>query len=239
MIMKAKKKIKDIPFGLFNNLKGIYLKKENKVLFIDNDQNEGLTFDFPFILENVNDKFIFIRNKESIKMFSLDYKLVNEFYFKNIGSKQVKFIDNNNIYLREKADDRWGFSKLSIKGNYIWTIDSDQDFLVSSLSDNFLLIKQDKSLKVIDTNNGKTFWQKDFKSLLDGFDIVQYGEILTIKDKIYVYLADDTNSDNSATVCINQNTGDVLDVYYGFAGNLMLHNEELIVASYKIGRAHV
>jgi hypothetical protein len=232
--MKLHKILIDIPFGLFNTAYGVYFKKGDRVYFVANDLKEILRFDFPFVLEGVNNDFIIIRSKESIQLFSFEYRLIKTILFKNYGNKQVKYIDEKRIFLREKIDDNWQVSVIDINSNYIWTKSSNDDLIIVGLIGNFFLSKQEKLLTIMNENSGHIVWQKEFNDLIKGDKINQYGNIIAYKDKVYVYVADDKDSKNTATVCLDQNTGEILDVYKGFAGNLILHDDKLFVASYSL-----
>jgi outer membrane protein assembly factor BamB len=234
--MRKISKINDIPADIYYNQSGIYYKKDSAIFKYNENPIQFLSFNFPFIIEKIDDKNLYIRTKDFLRKISLEDKVKNcDFNFNIVGNKQVKFINDEWFLIRENINDKWFFFKGTFQNEIIWKIPSKESFLFSLfVNKDCILLKEDDGIYCLNTENGEKKWQYSFSELLQGHEIKQYGNIVVYENKLFIYLADNRDAKNLATVSIDINTGKVLNIYKDFAGNLILSDSKMYVASYEM-----
>lgn len=235
--MKDVNKINNIPSDLFHNNNGIYFNKDNSIFRIEKDLEHFLSLDSPFIIEKIHTDFLFIRTKDFLTKISLIDKSKRwDFKFNVVGSKEVIFTNDECFLIRENfKDDDWIIFKGNFQNEIIWTIPSKESYLVLIAADNkFITLKEEIAIYSLSILNGENNWKYLFSELLQGEEIKQYGNIVTYENKVFMYLADNKDSKKTATISIDISSGEVVNVYKGFAGNLILSDNKIYVASYEM-----
>jgi len=110
---------------------------------------------------------------------------------------------------------------LNIGLNGVWKI----------INDSLFISKTEELISVQSFEDINDSWKKKYSELLNGERIEQFGDIIAHKEKLYIYLADNANSKNTATVSINIQSGNLEALYQQFAGNLTLYNNKIYVAN--------
>jgi outer membrane protein assembly factor BamB len=145
------------------------------------------------------------------------------YYYMNIYCNYCLIFTNTN--------DRYIFYSLT-NDEIIFTLPFFDNSSICFLLENCFIIRGENFYSCYDIKSIKKLWQLSFSDLLEGKEIHQYGNIVTYSGKLYFYLADNKDSKNIATVCLDINSGEILDMYKGFAGNLTLVKNKIYVASY-------
>jgi len=209
----------------------------------------------------IKDGYIYIYPNNIIKgkfiNFTLDdffiyaYDIdINESVFYDIESLKIIFCNKNFLSIRDDVDYRkerellfgqyrdsekkyWVFvdsKQFSLIKKYEITIESRNLFLIS---DSLFLSKDNEKISLKEIDRNEILWQHTYSELFEGKEIHQYGNMVVHNEKLFIYLADNKDSQNVATISLDINSGKILDIYKGFAGNLFLNANKLYVASYE------
>lgn len=89
-----------------------------------------------------------------------------------------------------------------------------------------------KRVKCFLVETGEKIWDKAFEDLLPGGEVNKYGSVVNVGKLIYMYISDNENIANRATISIDIQTGKVCDIYPLFFGELMLYKNKIYVANF-------
>ncbi|MCM0667756.1 hypothetical protein [Flavobacterium tyrosinilyticum] len=192
------------------------------------------------VIEEFNDTII---NFNSDDLFIVNDKLFSDenFYY-DTKKKETSIIDQLSNYY---------YNGIHYNNYLVFT---NQELVIYSLEESAVIRKipffEDSSLFLMfkdsflsrgndfysfyDLDTLKKIWQYSFSELLQGEDVRQYGNTLIYENKIFMYLVDDKNPKKVATISMDINSGAVVNVYQDLAGNLMLLNDRIYVASYEL-----
>jgi hypothetical protein len=199
-----------------------------------------------YILFNNTLRIIEHNNETIIDFNSDDLFIVNDklfsdenFYY-DTKNKKKETIKLNYYYTGLHLDNNLVFTNkdlviYSLKENaIIKNVQFFEDSSLSLLLEDKFIVRGNDFYSLHDLKSLNIIWKYSFSELLKGHEIKQYGNIVVYENRLYVYLSDDKDSKNTATISIELNTSNILNTYQGFAGNLMLSNDKLYVASYEM-----
>ncbi len=149
--------------------------------------------------------------------FSIEQRQSSNYIFPIVrynNKKEIGQVNKSNFKLEQTFP-------LNIGLNGVWKIIDDSLFI--SITDELISAQSFK--------NANDSWKKKYSELLKGNKIEQFGNIISHNEKLYIYLADNTNSKNNATVSLNIQNSNLEAIYPQFAGNLTLYNNKIYVAS--------
>jgi hypothetical protein len=121
--------------------------------------------------------------------------------------------------------------KKSYKLEEVYPIDIGLNGVWKVINDSCFLSKTESDIAINTFVNNERLWQFKLGDLMKGKDIKQYGEILIIDECLYLYLSDDKDSKNTATVSVNFNTGHIESMFANFGGKLTQYQGTLYVAN--------
>lgn len=205
--------------------------KKQGAIYINND--ELFLFN-----QKVEGKFCnFSSDDLNVYTFNL---LTNCTEFISLSTKSIVFCTENFLGIRtdiDKCNDKkFLLAQTECENEEYWVLlDKNFHIVEKNLTtvDNCYLIRltADKILtkkeSIIDLKyfNNSIIWRKDINQLLDSKDVTQTGEIISYKDKLFIYLYD--NEDKRATIALDVETGNELFRTSEFMGYIRLQEDRI------------
>lgn len=168
-------------FGLIKtiNLPSADFFIANTIVFKENDEvvtvskhfdRRPIKFDFPFVIEQVNNDSIYVRNKEGL------VKVVNSSRTKIPlrpidAKKQVRSITNDRvIYRSEDVGDHWTLKCIDFSGVENWSRPDDETRICAVMNDKLLSWTFTNILVCYSLHTGALLWKADLKLQGNSFE---------------------------------------------------------------------
>lgn len=161
-------------------------------------------------------EFILVQQEESNQTIIIDdglRELDESILIKNC-------IDKNNIYILSTNN---SINKFDSEINLCNTFKIGR--FPRLIYNNKFLRTPNSKLECYYLDNAILIWRKDINELLDSKDVTQTGEIISYKDKLFIYLYD--NEDKRATIALDVETGNELFRTSEFKGYIRLQEDRV------------
>lgn len=223
----------DIRDILFTNESDVFLLDDKKhIKVVKADLNISTYFDGYEceIIERWGTNFLF---NQAFLLFDNQTKYIfnEENIFSELIISDTELLVKKIDFINEKVN--YGIFNINNGKIHYFMIDRYDFIPVQSINSGIIISLNENILSAFSISESIIIWQYSFSELLQGQEIKQYGNIVVYKNRLFVYLSDNKDPKNAATISIDINTGKIFNVYQGFAGNLMLSNNKLYVASYE------
>lgn len=173
---------------------------------------------------------------EDESLISID-TMVNKIDFENGRLKKVfdlsfyPFFYENNCFIGHRFGKIYAYSLT--KKDVIFEIKSTGGYYdINRNSIYEISFPENDSIKFYSINNGRELWKLNLNQLLPVEKILQSGKFISHNDKLYFYLYEFMNTQNSFLFCINETTGEVLHKIENFGGDMYLL-DDLIYSVFK------
>lgn len=172
--------------NVYFNENSIVFENDESIILVSEDKVQTLSFEGRFSMESYepNGNFI-IRNVTELKKVNIFSGLTSSLIkFKEITSRQVKFINNDIVIYREEGDDFWFLYCYCLLTKRIqWELGNDTTFRVEVV-DEFVLLTDSENKSILTCRSLKTggvLWQADVAEFGNWLD---YDGKTTVKGKV-------------------------------------------------------
>jgi hypothetical protein len=208
----------------------------NNILYciIDNQLNIYYAFNSKNVID-FDSKSIYVVNNYLFSGKNFFYNPINNqickinkldgYYYMNIYCDYCLIFTNTN--------DRYILYSLA-NDEIISTIPFFEDSSICLLLENCFIVRGKNFYSCYDIKSIKKLWQHSFSDLLPPIqtasDLFQNGNMIVHNGYLYFSLFENNRHLNTATVCIEIETGKIVNIYKGFSGNLTLFGNKIAVA---------